>query len=109
MGFSSFKNKKDKSELELELKILKESLDSDLPAGDIKVLEKKISRLEKNLQELELKLEDTVSADIATTQMNLFANCTGKEDCECGKCQLLRKEKLKESKEFSPFASVFGA
>lgn len=109
MGFSSFKNKKDKSELELELKILKESLDKDLPAGDIKVIEKKISKIEKTIQDLELKLETTVAGDIATTQMNLFANCTGKEDCECGKCQLLRKEKLKESKEFSPFAGVFGA
>jgi len=109
MGFSSFKNKKDKSELELELKILKESLDKDLPAGDIKVIEKKVSKIEKTIQDLELKLETTVAGDIATTQMNLFANCTGKEDCECGKCQLLRKEKLKESKEFSPFAGVFGA
>ena len=109
MGFSSFKNKKDKSELELELKILKESLDKDLPVGDIKVIEKKISKIEKTIQDLELKLETTVAGDIATTQMNLFANCTGKEDCECGKCQLLRKEKLKESKEFSPFAGVFGA
>lgn len=109
MGFTSFKNKKDKAELEIELKVLKESLDKGLPAGDVKVLEKKIAKLEKTIQDLDLKLEDTTAGDIATTQMNLFANCTGKEDCECGKCQLLRKEKLKESKEFSPFAGVFGA
>jgi len=109
MGFSSFKNEQNKKELEVELKVLKESLGDDLPSGDKIVLEKKISRLEKKLRELEIKLEDTVAGDIATTQMNLFANCTGKEDCECGKCQLLRKEKLKESKEFSPFAAVFGA
>jgi len=110
MGFSSFKNKKNKSEIELELKILKESLDeSELTAGDYKVLEKKILKLESELERLELELEATVVGDIATTQTNLFADCTGKEDCECGKCQLLRKKKLQESKEFSPFANIFGA
>lgn len=109
MKFSSFKIEKEKREVELELKILKESINEDLSTGDRKILENKIQKLEKKLEELTTKLESTVSADIATTQMNLFADCTGKEDCECGRCQLLRKEKLKESKEFSPFAKVFGS
>jgi len=109
MEFSSFRKEKDKKELEVELKVLKESLNNELSRGDRVVLEKKISKLEKEIQELKVKLEDTTTSDIANTQMNLFANCTGKNDCKCGKCQLLRKEKLKESKEFSPFASIFGA
>jgi len=108
-SFGSFKIKENKKELELELKILKESLKIDMPAGDYKVLEKKIKKVEKKLSNLELEVEATVAGDIASTQTNLFANCTGKEDCECGKCQILRKEKLKESKIFSPFEKIFGA
>ena len=109
MRFSSFKAEKDKREIELELEILKKSINEDMPKGDKIILENKIKKLENKLKDIELKLETTVASDIATTQMNLFANCTGKEDCECGKCQLLRRKQLQESQEFSPFARIFGS
>ena len=76
---------------------------------DVQIIESKIEKLRDKLKKLEVKLEDTTSGDIANTQMNLFANCSKQEDCMCGKCQIMRKERLRESNAFSPFANIFGA
>jgi len=108
MDFSSFKNDKDttskKDELQVELNILENSLEG-LTGGDLKIIEKKIIKIQGKIE----LLENTVSADIAQTTDNFFTDCSNDEKCECGKCNLLRRKDLSESKEFTPFGGFFGA
>jgi len=111
MDFNSFKKKKtiteSKNELELELKILESSLESaaDLTTGDRTIIEKKIISVQGKIE----LLENTVAGDIAVATTD-FSLCSGKEDCECGKCALLKRPELKEAViKASPFTGFFGS
>ena len=103
MGFNSYKNNQSKSELETELKVIENSITDEMPTGDVKVLEKRINKIKGQIE----LLDSTVSADIAMTTTNLMAPCTGKPDCECQKCKLLRRDdvalKVNESVSFGHF------
>ena len=106
MSFNSYKNKQSKTELETELRVLENSITDDMPNGDKKVVEKRISKIKGRIE----LLDSTVSADIAVTATNLMAPCTGKPDCECQKCKLLRRDdialKVNESISFGRFFEI---
>lgn len=105
MSFSSYKEKKDRETIEVELRVLEDSITDDMPAGDRKVIENRIEKLKKEIE----VLEDTTSADIAGVERNLFAPCKNNPECECQKCKLLRKDKIAEAvQKASSFSNFFG-
>ena len=107
MDFASFKSKKDttstREELQVELSILESSL-SGLSGGDLKIIEKKIIKIQGKIE----LLETTVAGDIAQVTTNFFTDCSNDDKCECGKCSLLRRKDINENKEFTPFGGFFG-
>ena len=105
MGFSAFKEKKTKQELEVELRVLENSLNDDLPKGDKVIIEKKIEKIKQKLE----AFESTVAGDIAVATNNLMSDCTGKPDCDCQKCRLLKRDPVAEAVQEEPiFGKLFG-
>ena len=89
MGFKSHLNENTKESIQVEIKVLENSINDEMPKGDRVVIENRIKKLQREI----LAVEDTVSADIANVETNLMAPCTGKSGCGCQKCKLLRREK----------------
>jgi len=104
MDFKSFKKSESVSELKIELKVLESSINEDMPAGDKKVIEKKIAQLQEKIK----LFDSTVAGDIAIATTD-FSLCSGEDGCECGKCQILKRPELREAVEKnSAFGGFFG-
>lgn len=104
MDFRSFKKSENVNDLRVELKVLENSINEEMPTGDKKIIEKKIIKLQGKIE----LMDSTVAGDVAMATTD-FSLCTGKKGCECGKCQLLKRPELQESaKENSPFGGFFG-
>ena len=72
MDFKSFKKTGSVNELKVELKILENSINEEMPAGDKKIIEKKIIKLQG---EIEL-MDSTVAGDVAMATTD-FSLCSG--------------------------------
>lgn len=105
MSFSSFKKTTTKQELEVEIRVLENSITDDMPSGDKKIIENRISKLKG---EIDLK-DSTVAGDIAVATNNLMTDCSGKKECDCQKCKLLRRDPIAEAvQESMSFGNFFG-
>lgn len=105
MGFATFKENKSKEELEVEIRVLENSITDDMPTGDKRVIENRINKLKG---EVEIK-DSTVAGDIAVATNNLMSDCTEKAGCECQKCKLLKRDPIAEAvQESMSFGNFFG-
>ena len=105
MGFVSFKETKTKEELEVEIRVLEDSINDEMLAGDKRVIENRINKL-KGALELS---DSTVAGDIAVATNNLMSDCTDKAGCECQKCKLLKRDPIAEAVQDSmSFGNFFG-
>ncbi len=111
MDFNSYAVKaKYKDKTKDELLDIKEQIEIDLEAdlsrGDIRILEKEINHINQTIN----LMETTSAGDVAAAATNMLAPCTGKPDCDCQKCMLLRDDKTaKKLAESTGFGSFFGA
>ena len=93
MSFLSFKEQKTKDELQVELRVLENSITDDMSKGDKQVIENRINKLKGQIE-----LQDsTVAGDIAMATNNLMSDCSGKSDCDCQKCKLLKRDPIAEA------------
>ena len=105
MGFKSHLNENNKETIQVEIKVLENSINDEMPAGDKKIIENKIKKLKREI----LAVEDTVAGDIANVETNLMATCTNKANCKCHKCNLLkRKDADVQVSESMSFGNFFG-
>jgi len=103
MSFKKHLNTRTTNDIQVEIKVLENSINDEMPNGDKIVIENRIKKLKREI----LAVEDTVAGDIAGVETNLMAPCTGKAGCTCQKCKLLRREKpaltVNESMSFGNF------
>lgn len=113
MNFNNFEafsiQNKYKGKSKEELQEMADALVIDLESaskGDARIIEKELNKIQGAIE----LIDSTVAGDVAMATSNMFATCTGKEDCECGKCSILRRKDIQESMEdTSPFSSFFGS
>ena len=105
MSFSSFKEQKTKEELQVEIRVLENSITDDMAKGDKKIIENRINKL-KGQMELQ---DSTVAGDIAMATNNLMTDCKGEAGCDCQKCKLLKRDPIAEAVQDSlNFGNFFG-
>lgn len=73
--------------------------------GEARVIEKELHKIQSAIE----LIDSTVAGDIAMATTNMFADCSGDDKCECGKCSILKRKDIREGLEASsPFMGFFG-
>lgn len=94
------KSKEELTEMQAELQA---QLDT-ATAGDAKIIEKEIARIFEAIA----LIDSTEAGDIAGVERNLFSDCKNTPNCDCSRCETLRRKDLHESmKKQSPFYNFF--